>query len=176
MINDDDPYHTDCTPDTVQTTDQHLSAFLTEARKSWKSYQEDTDVDAHQHAAAGEFVDRSAVQPERRLCCPGGNAYNYSNQYNYAAKHNPMVFFTDTNGGCNTTTSNPLRPHYAPLQQLALDLPNNTVADYNWITPDQYNDQHTALTNGYGQYPNSAARPISPTSHRETISWLGSCP
>src|SRR5258706_9047218 len=27
--NDDDPYHTNCTPDTVQTTNQHLSAFLT---------------------------------------------------------------------------------------------------------------------------------------------------
>jgi hypothetical protein len=29
--NDDDPYHTNCTPDTVQTTNQHLSAFLTVA-------------------------------------------------------------------------------------------------------------------------------------------------
>jgi phosphatidylinositol-3-phosphatase len=28
-------------------------------------------------------------------------------------------------------------------------------ADYNWITPDQYNDQHSTLANGYGQYPNS---------------------
>jgi hypothetical protein len=86
---------------------------------------------------------------------PGANAYNYSNQNNYAAKHNPMVFFTDTNGGCDTSTSNPLRLHYAPLQQLALDLANNTVADYNWITPDQFNDQHTSLNNGYGQYPKS---------------------
>jgi hypothetical protein len=66
-----------------------------------------------------------------------------------------MVFFADTNGGCNTTTSNTLRLNYAPLQQFALDLANNTVADYNWITPDQYNDQHTTLVNGYGQYPNS---------------------
>jgi hypothetical protein len=39
----------------------------------------------------------------------GVNAYNGSKQYNYAAKHNPMVFFDDTNGGNNTTTSNPLR-------------------------------------------------------------------
>ena len=43
--NDDDPYHADCTPDTDQSTPQHLSSFLTTARKSWKSYQEDTDVD-----------------------------------------------------------------------------------------------------------------------------------
>jgi phosphatidylinositol-3-phosphatase len=31
------------------------------------------------------------------------------------------------------------------------------VADYNWITPDQYNEQHTTLANGYGQYPNSGS-------------------
>ena len=88
---------------------------------------------------------------------PGVNAYNYSNQYNYATKHNPMAFFTDTNGGCNTTTSNPLRLNYAPLQQLALDLANNTVADYNWITSDQYNEQHSSLTNGYGQFSGDTA-------------------
>jgi hypothetical protein len=31
------------------------------------------------------------------------------------------------------------------------------VADYNWITPNQFNDQHTTLANGYGQYPNSGS-------------------
>jgi hypothetical protein len=29
------------------------------------------------------------------------------------------------------------------------DLANNTVADYNWITPNQYNDMHTSLSAGY---------------------------
>jgi hypothetical protein len=152
--NDDDPYHADCTPDTVQPTNQHLSAFLTVARKSWRSYQEDTDVD----------LTTNTPLPQSSWTVPlyshsghytGVNQYNYSNQYNYAAKHNPMVFFADTNGGCNTTPSNPLRLNYAPPQQLALDLANNTTADYNWITPDQYNDQHSTLANGYGQYPNS---------------------
>ena len=154
--NDDNPYFGDCTPDTVQTTDQHLSAFLTKAHKSWKSYQEDTDVDATNtplpvnswtvplYSTSGNWT-------------PGVNEYNYSNQYNYAAKHNPMVYFTDTNGGCDTSTSNPMRLQYAPLQQLALDLANNTVADNNWISPDQYNDQHTTLSKGYGQYLNSGS-------------------
>jgi len=155
--NDDDPYHTNCTPDTVQTTNQHLSAFLTVARKSWKSYQEDTDVDLTNNTPlpVGSWTVPLFSHSGVFTSPPGVNAYNYSNQYNYAAKHNPMVFFADTTGGCNTTTSNPLRLNYAPLQQLALDLANNTVADYNWITPNQYNDQHSTLTNGYGQYPNS---------------------
>src|SRR4029077_4107367 len=77
------------------------------------------------------------------------NQYNGSNQFNYAAKHNPMVFFSDTNGGNDTTPGNPLSTHYAPLQKFAIDLANNTVADYNWITPDQFNDMHTTLTGGY---------------------------
>jgi hypothetical protein len=153
--NDDNPYHADCTPDTVQTTDQHLSAFLTRANKSWKSYQEDTDVDATNTPLPVGAWTVPLFSKSGALTSPGLNEYNYSNQYNYAAKHNPMLYFTDTNGGCDTSTSNPLRLQYAPLQQLALDLANNTVADYNWITPDQYNDQHTTLANGYGQYPNS---------------------
>jgi len=160
VFNDDQPYTAGCSPDTVQTTEQHLSAFLTKAGKSWKSYQEDTDVD----------LTTNTVLPVSAWTVPlynksgvytGVNAYNYSNQYNYAAKHNPMVYFTDTNGGCNISTSNPMRLQYAPLQQLALDLTNNTVADYNWITPDQYNDQHTSLTKGYGQYPNGDSAQIA---------------
>jgi hypothetical protein len=78
----------------------------------------------------------------------GINSYNYSTQYNYAAKHNPMIFFADTNGGCPANAST----LYPPLQQLALDLQNHNVADYTWITPDQYNDQHSALSAGYGVY------------------------
>jgi hypothetical protein len=155
--NDDNPYHADCTPDTVQTTDQHLSAFLTTARKSWKSYQEGTDVDATNTPLPVSSWTVPLFSTSGVFTAPGLNTYNYSNQNNYAAKHNPMLFFTDTNGGCDTSTSNLLRLHYAPLQQLALDLANNTVADYSWITPDQFNDQHTTLANGYGQYPNSGS-------------------
>src|SRR3989441_12023296 len=60
-----------------------------------------------------------------------------------------MVFFYDTNGGNDATQNNRLASHYAPLQQLSIDLLNDTVADYNWITPNQYNDMHTALTGGF---------------------------
>jgi phosphatidylinositol-3-phosphatase len=159
VANDDDPYHADCSPDTVQSTTHHLSGYLAIAGKSWKSYQEDTDVDLTSNTPLpmSSWTVPLVSHSGTFTAPPGVNAYNYSNQYNYAAKHDPMVFFTDTNGGCNTTTSNPQRLHYAPLQQLALDLANNTVADYNWITPDQYNDQHSTLTNGYGQFPNAPA-------------------
>lgn len=150
--NDNDPYHSDCTPDTVQTSRQHLSAFLSKAGKSWKSYQEDINVDAKNTPLPIKAWTVPLYSKHGKFTVPGINAYNYSNQYNYAAKHNPMLYFTDTNGGCNTSTSNPMRLHYAPLQQLALDLSNNSVADYNWISPNQYNDMHSPLANGYGKF------------------------
>jgi hypothetical protein len=151
VANDDNPYHADCSPDTVQNTDQHLTAFLPKAHRSWRSYQEDVDVDVTTNTPLPQSAWTVPLFSFSGVFTNGGvNAYNFSNQYNYAAKHNPMVFFADTSGGCDTGTSNPQRLQYAPLQQLALDLQNDQVADYNWITPNQFNDQHTTLTNGYG--------------------------
>lgn len=77
------------------------------------------------------------------------NPYNGGHQFEYAAKHNPQVFFTATNGGDNRKPSNPEAKFYAPLQQLSVDLANNTVADYNWISPDEFNDMHTPLSGGF---------------------------
>lgn len=161
VFNDNDPFSP--SGPTNQNTDQHLATFLTKAGKTWRSYQEDIDLATN---SGGELT--NVVLPRDRWTVPltshsgvfaAGyvNAYNGSNQFNYAAKHNPQVFFTDTNGGNNTTPSNPLSHHYAPLQQLAKDLENERVADYNWITPDQYNDMHSTLTGGYKGLTGDAA-------------------
>ena len=53
------------------------------------------------------------------------------------------------NGGNDLTTANPLRFQYAPLQQLFVDLASNNVAQYNFISPNQFNDQHTTLAAGF---------------------------
>jgi len=153
VFNDNDPYR--ATGGTNQNTTDHLSSYLTRAGKTWRSYQEDTDLTRD---GAGQLT--NVPLPQELWTVPltsfsgvfsigSFNAYNFSNQFNYAAKHNPMVFFTDTNGGNDATPSNPLSTQYAPLQQLAIDLANDSVANYNWITPNQYNDMHTALSGGY---------------------------
>ena len=126
---------------------------------TWRSYQEDTDVDLTTNVPLPRSSWTVPLFSVSGVFGSGGvNSYNYSNQYNYASKHNPMVFFSDTAGGCNTTASNPQRLQYAPLQQLALDLQRDEVANYNWITPNQFNDQHTTLTNGYGGAAGSPLR------------------
>ena len=150
VLNDNDPYGTN---GTNQNSTAHLVTLLTKAGKTWRSYQEDTDLTPNGTkfdnvpVAASQFT--VPLKSLSGTFVNGVNQFNGSNQYNYAAKHNPMVFFTDSNGGNDSSTSNPLASHYAPLQQLFTDLENDTVADYTWITPNQYNDQHTTLTGGY---------------------------
>jgi hypothetical protein len=156
ILNDSDPY-----PNNVHNTTQHLSTLLTQAGHSWKSYQEDTDLTPD--GASFDNVPLTSdlwtvpLTSHSGVFASGLNQWNGSAQYNYAAKHNPEVFFTDTNGGNNPTTSNPLRTQYAPLQQFFTDLNNNAVADYNFITPNQYNDMHTALSGGYKGLTGDAA-------------------
>src|SRR5262249_1704274 len=89
--NDDEPFHADCTPDTVQNTNQHLPAFLNFARKSWKSYQEDPNVDATNPPLPASLWTVPLFNRSGVFAAPGINSYNYSSQFNYAAKHNPMV-------------------------------------------------------------------------------------
>ncbi len=153
ILNDDDPYKDN--PPNAQTTTQHLSGLLQRAGYSWKSYQEDTDLET----SNGKLI--NLPLPENQWTVPlvslsgvfgpGNflNAYDDSTQYNYAPKHNPEVYFADTNGGNDATPANKLSHHYAPLQQLAFDLADDNVADYNWITPDQYNEMHSGLTGGF---------------------------
>ncbi|HWG51325.1 MAG TPA: alkaline phosphatase family protein [Candidatus Acidoferrales bacterium] len=152
VFNDNDPFAT--AGGTEQNTTAHLVTLLTNAGKTWRSYQEDIDLTTVGGQLTNVPLPREQwTVPLRSLSgtfAPGSfNQFNGSNQFNYAAKHNPMVFFTDSSGGNDPSTANPLRLQYAPLQQLFADLANNTVADYNFITPDQFNDQHTTLAGGY---------------------------
>ncbi len=105
---------------------------------SWKSYQEGIEL-----PVAGKNVPGTVpLVSFSGTSASYTNPYNGSNQFNYATKHNPQVFFTDSNGPGNAG-------NYAPLTQLTHDLNNNTAARYNWITPDQYNDAHSTLTGGF---------------------------
>ncbi|HLJ86420.1 MAG TPA: phosphoesterase [Candidatus Angelobacter sp.] len=160
VLSDRDPFS--ASGATNQNTSQHLTTLLTNSGKTWRSYQEDIDL----MTVAGQRIDAPLPQDQWTVpltsfsgtFAPGSfNQFNGSNQFSYGAKHNPMVFFTDSNGGNDLTSANPLSTHYAPLQQLFTDLANDTVADYNWITPDQFNDMHTSLHGGFQGLTGDAA-------------------
>ena len=152
VLNDNDPFRVGGA--TNQDTPLHLSSLLQRAGHTWRSYQEDIDIAKD---AAGHFT---SVLPRDQWTVPLAsfsgtfatgivNQFNFANQLNYAAKHNPQLFFTDTNGGNDATPGNPLSANYAPLQQFFEDLANDCMAEYNWITPNQFNDMHTTLAAGY---------------------------
>ena len=147
VFNDNDPYRVP--GGTVQTTRATLSNDLQYTGQTWRSYQEDTDVNLTNNQPLPKNQYTVPLSSFSGTFASGVNQWNGSNQYNYAAKHNPQVFFTSTNGNGDPTTANPLAGNYAPLQQLQTDITNNTVAQYNWISPDQYNDMHTALSGGF---------------------------
>jgi hypothetical protein len=86
---------------------------LQNAGISWKSYQEDI---------------------------PGTNC-PLTNVGLYAPKHNAMVFFDDVTNSLSSTSQNCIQ-HVRPYTELATDLHNNTVARYNFITPNLCDDMH----------------------------------
>jgi phosphatidylinositol-3-phosphatase len=159
VLNDNDPYGTN---GTNQNTSQHFTTLLTASGRTWRSYQEDTDLVVNGGQRTNLPLAPSfwtvPLSSFSGTFVGGFNAYNFSTQFNYAAKHNPMVFFTDTNGGNDATPANPSSGQYAPLQQLLNDLAADTVADYNWISPNQFNDMHTALSAGFQGLTGDAAK------------------
>ena len=107
-------------------TGPHLTRQLNAAGIPWRNYQEDVQLSSGPtHSASGTSA--TVINP-----------YYGTGQYNYAVKHNPMAFFNDTPN-----------QNVSALTQLTADLNNNTVGRYNWITPNQYNDAHSALSAGF---------------------------
>jgi hypothetical protein len=101
---------------------------------SWSSYQEDVQY------SSSPLVSASGTGGVHNGNVVTTNPYNGTTQYNYAAKHNPMAFFTDSNGNPAVGKT---------FTQLQTDLAANTYSEYNWITPNQYNDMHSALSGGF---------------------------
>ena len=96
-----------------QCTTNHLATLLQNAGICWKTYQEDI---------CGTYVP---------LCATNA----------YVPKHNPFVFFDDVTGTNDSCCAYGIA-HIRPYQELAADLTNNTVARYNFLTPNLCNDGH----------------------------------
>jgi hypothetical protein len=97
------------------TGEEHLTTLLDRAGISWKSYQENIAGDA----------------------CP------LTDNYPYAVKHDPQVYFADVSDG-NRPNSARCIAHIRPYTELAADLARNSVSRYNFITPSLCDDMHDA--------------------------------
>lgn len=96
-----------------QPTAAHLVAQLERAEIARKRYQEGIDG----------------------ATCPLTSAGRYD------PKHNPMVYFDDVTG-TNDARNTRCIAHVRPYAELASDLRSDTVARYNFITPDLCHDMH----------------------------------
>src|SRR5204862_220977 len=96
-----------------QSTTEHLVTLLQKSGISWKTYQEDIS---------------------------GADCPLVSNGL-YAVKHNPFVYFDDVTNDQDPNSANCIG-HVPPSSERATDLANNTVAQYNFITPNECNDMH----------------------------------
>jgi phosphatidylinositol-3-phosphatase len=96
-----------------QQTTAHLVTLLQHAGFSWKAYEEGIN----------------------------GKVCPLVDSYPYVARHNPMIFFDDVTG-TNNPNAEYCIVHERPYAELATDLQYDTVANYNFITPDLCDDMH----------------------------------
>ncbi|HEU4733398.1 MAG TPA: alkaline phosphatase family protein [Kofleriaceae bacterium] len=93
----------------------HLADQIELAGMSWKSYQESM-----------------------------GDPCGLKSHGRYAAKHNPFAYFNDINGWDGTAFHPELRcnQHVVDYSQLDVDIANNAIPRYAFITPNLDNDMH----------------------------------
>ena len=99
-----------------QNTTDHLVTYLNNAGINWKAYQE---------GISGTV-------------CP------LDDNFLYAPKHNPMVYFDDVTNNNDPNYAYCIT-HERPFTELVTDLENNTVAQYNFITPNLCDDMHNSV-------------------------------
>jgi hypothetical protein len=95
------------------STTAHLVTLLSRAHISWRAYEQ---------GISGRD-------------CP------LVDRYPYATRHNPMVYFEDVTHGLDPRSAYCIA-HERPASTLLGDLKRNSVARYNFITPDVCHDMH----------------------------------
>jgi hypothetical protein len=103
-----------------QATTNHLVTLLKAAGISWKAYQEDI---------SGAYVPLTSTN-------------------DYTPRHDPFVYFDDVTGTNDPHNAYGIA-HIRPYSELARDLRSNTVARYNFITPNLCHDGHNSCYPDY---------------------------
>jgi hypothetical protein len=103
--------------DNHQSTTDHLVSQLESKGITWRSYAEDIP---------GTDCPLQKVQ-------------------SYDPKHTPQVYFDDMTGS-NDASNQKCKEHIRPFTELAAHLQANTVARYNFITPNLCNDMHGEIS------------------------------
>ena len=153
VLNDNDPFDR-------QGPDQpeHRPAFDRSAHGSWKDVavvsgrhrpHEKRRRGAHQRPAPQESWTVPLKSFNGNFAAGFVNDFNLATQFNYAAKHNPMVFFTDTNGGNDTTSANPLSSNTRRFSSCSQTSPTTTSPNTTGLRPTSSTTCTPRLAGGY---------------------------
>src|SRR5436189_3516169 len=109
-----------------------------ESGTNWGVTSDSSDPAAHHFATTNHLViqlQNAGISWKAYQESISGTTCPTSSSGLYAAYHNPFVYFDDIYLDAANCTN-----HIRPYTELARDLSNNTVARYNFITPDLCND------------------------------------
>ncbi len=141
ITNDNDP---SVASNNIFSNVPHLTGQMNAKGVTWNNYQED-----YQFLNTTTPLGGSSTQSKSGTSTTITNPYYNTNQYNYAVKHNPMAFFTDT-ATQNTMTFDKLRSDLsADTVTVSHPTATNNFGQYNWITPNQFNDMHSGLSTAF---------------------------
>ena len=101
----------------AQSTTAHLVRQLEAAGVTWKAYAEDI---------SGTNCPLTSVNK-------------------YTPRHTPVVYFKDVTNNNDINSANCIR-HVRPFSELATDISNNALAQFNFITPNLCSDGHDACS------------------------------
>ena len=131
-------------------THDHLVKLLGNAGISWRSYDENISG----------------------TNCPLNNqgAIDANGHQLYQVHHDPFVYFTDQTNNLSSSSANCIS-HIRPFGEFAHDLSANTVARYNFITPNLCDDMHdscggSAIANGDAWLKKTVPLILNSTAYR----------
>jgi len=124
-------------PNTFGSLPQYL---WLESGTNWGVIDDSNDPSSHHFATTNHFViqlQNAGISWKAYQESISGTTCPTASSGLYAAFHNPFVYFDDIYLDPANCTN-----HIRPYSELARDLSNNTVARYNFITPNLCNDMH----------------------------------
>ena len=121
------------------TVGQTIADQLVEAGRTWKSYQENLpvsgpDLISYSDGFFTNLTDFTKINPQLNPPLTQADVVKL-----YAAKHNPFVYFANTQSGTNPFLS---YANVTDFNALYGDLRSGRVPNYSFIAPNQCNDQH----------------------------------
>jgi hypothetical protein len=121
------------------TTGASIADQLVDAKKTWKSYEEDLPASGadNVNASDGNFSNLTVFDAnEQALGETNANVVAL-----YAAKHNPFAYFASVQNGTGANSLANVAGYDGP-NGLYADLATGHVPNFSFIAPNQCNDQH----------------------------------